>query len=152
MVILLGFCGGTLLHVSPHHYWGVLTVFSFSADGDEVVDRLPKGFTDEAVDLWMERSFPRYCIYGNFHTGILVCIFTVSVSDGRMGFMVRKADGKIFNFIESMSELHYLDTAQSQDDGFIFAINTVQDNKVNFAKKDYSRPYGQRTCRSSWDD
>ena len=103
------------------------------------MDRLPEGFTDESVDVWMERSFPRYCIYRNFHTGILVCIFTVSVSDGRMGFMVRKADGKRFNFIESLSELHYLDTAQSQDDGFIFAINTVQDNKENFTKKDYSQ-------------
>ena len=27
MVILLGFHAGNLLHVSPHYYWGFLTVF-----------------------------------------------------------------------------------------------------------------------------
>ena len=57
--------------------------------------------------------------------------------EGR-GFMVTKPNGKMF-FIHSLSGLHYLDTAQSQDDGFIFVINTVLDNKVNFTKKDYSQ-------------
>ena len=51
--------------------------------------------------------------------------------------MVTKPNGKMFNFIQSPSGLHFLDTARSQDDGFIFAINTVQDNKVNFPKNDY---------------
>ena len=29
-------------------------------------------------------SFPRFSVYGNFHTGILVGIFTVELADGRM--------------------------------------------------------------------
>ena len=48
------------------------------------MDGLPGGFTDESVDVWMKGSFPRYCIYGNLHTGILVGIFTVNLADGSM--------------------------------------------------------------------
>ena len=81
MAILPGFCAGNLLHASPHYNQGFLTVFS--ADGDEVVDRLPDGLTDESVDVWTERSFPRYCVVRNFHTGIVIGIFTMNLADGR---------------------------------------------------------------------
>ena len=47
------------------------------------MDRLPDGSTDESIDVQMEGSFPRYCIYGNFHTGILIAIFTMNLADGR---------------------------------------------------------------------
>ena len=56
----------------------------FSADSDEVIDGLPDGSTDESIDVQMEGSFPGYCIYGNFHTGVLLGIFTVNLADGRM--------------------------------------------------------------------
>ena len=48
------------------------------------MDGLPDGLTDKSNDIWMERIFPRYFINGNFHTGILVGIFTVNLADGRM--------------------------------------------------------------------
>ena len=35
---------------------------SFSADGDQVTDRLPDGLTDRSVDVWTEGSFPGYCV------------------------------------------------------------------------------------------
>ena len=40
----------------------------FSADGDEVIDGLPDGLTDESIDVQMKGSFHRYCANGNFHT------------------------------------------------------------------------------------
>ena len=58
--------------------------YGFSADGDGVMDGLPDGLTDKSVDIQMERSFPGYCIKGNFHTGIRVSIFTVNLADRRM--------------------------------------------------------------------
>ena len=56
----------------------------FSADGAEVMDRLPDGSTDESVDVQTEVSFPRYGVVGKLCTGILVGIFTVNLADGRM--------------------------------------------------------------------
>ena len=48
------------------------------------MDRLPDGLTDESIDVQTEGSFPRYCINGNFHTGILIGSFTMNLADGRM--------------------------------------------------------------------
>ena len=48
------------------------------------MDRLPDGSTDESIDVLMEGSFPWYCIYGNFCTGILVGIFTMNLAHGRV--------------------------------------------------------------------
>ena len=38
----------------------------FSADGDEVTDRLPDGLTDESNDVWIKRNFPMIWTFGNF--------------------------------------------------------------------------------------
>ena len=48
----------------------------FSADSDEVMDGLLDGSTDESIDVWMERGFPRLSCFGRFCTGILTGIFT----------------------------------------------------------------------------
>ena len=50
-------------------------------------DGLPDGLTDESIDVQTERSFPGYSIFGDFHTGILIGIFTVNLADGRMDRM-----------------------------------------------------------------
>ena len=55
----------------------------FSADSNEVMDGLTDGSTDESIDVWTEGSFPRYGIYGNFHTGIFIGNFTLNLADGR---------------------------------------------------------------------
>ena len=55
----------------------------FAADGDEVMDGLPDGSTDESVDVQTEKSSPRYCVIRNSDTGILVGIFTMNLADGR---------------------------------------------------------------------
>ena len=56
---------------------------SFTADSDDVMDRLPDGLTDESIDVYMEGSFPGYCVNVNIHTGVLRGIFTVNLADGR---------------------------------------------------------------------
>ena len=38
----------------------------FSADGDEVTDRLPDGLTDESNDVWIKRNFPMIWTFGKF--------------------------------------------------------------------------------------
>ena len=43
-------------------------------------------------------------------------------------------------FQESEGGLHYLDTTQQQDQqqqGHVFSVNTVRDNKKNFTNNDY---------------
>ena len=62
----------------------------FSADGDKVTGGLPDGLTDEYIDVWMERSFPRFLCFRKFHTGKLVGIFTMDLADG---WMDRTDDG-----------------------------------------------------------
>ena len=47
----------------------------YAADGDKVTDGLPDGSTDKCIDVWTERSFPRFLCFGKFCTGILVGIF-----------------------------------------------------------------------------
>ena len=74
------------MQVISHVFLPIITrtFDGFAADGDEVLDRLPDGSTDESNDVQMERSFPRYWVFGNFHTGILIGIFTMYLADGRM--------------------------------------------------------------------
>ena len=48
------------------------------------MDGLPDGLTAKSIDVQMEGIFPGYCIIGNFHTGILVGIFTVNLADCQM--------------------------------------------------------------------
>ena len=63
-----------------------------AADSDKMTDGLTNGSTDESDDVWTERSFPGYCLFGKFHTGILVGIFTMNEADGRTD---RTDDGHI---------------------------------------------------------
>ena len=51
------------------------------------MDGLPDGLTEESVDVGTEGSFPGYCVFGNFHTGIFVGIFTMNLADGTMDRM-----------------------------------------------------------------
>ena len=65
----------------------------FLADGDEVMDGLADGSTEESNDIWMERSFPgfpEFLCFGEFHTGVLIGIFTMNLADG---WMDRTDDG-----------------------------------------------------------
>ena len=61
-------------------------------------------------------------------------------------FIVTKPSGKVFAFQESEGGLHYLDTTcpqykqrQNQQQGHVFAVNTVRDNKKNLKNNDYLR-------------
>ena len=47
-----------------------------------MTDRLPDGLTDESNDVWTERNFPGIHMFGKFHTGILIGIFTMNLADG----------------------------------------------------------------------
>jgi hypothetical protein len=49
-------------------------------------------------------------------------------------FVVTKPDGKVFEFVESMDGLHYMD---SQKSGAVL-INTVADNKSSYTNEDYT--------------
>ena len=49
-----------------------------------MTDGLPDGLTDESDDVWTERHFPGFQMFGKFCTAILMCIFTVNLSDGWM--------------------------------------------------------------------
>ena len=80
-VILPGFHAGNLPHFPPLLQGNFI---GFSADGDEVTDRLPGGSTDESDDVGMERNFPGFWMLGKFNTVILVGIFTVNLADGWM--------------------------------------------------------------------
>ena len=75
----------------------------FSADGDEVTDRLTDGSTDES-DLWMERNFPRYWAFGKFHTGTLMGISTMNLADD---WMDRTDDGCTAGWREFQVESHF---------------------------------------------
>ena len=48
------------------------------------MDGLPVLWTDESIDVWMEGSFPGFSACGNFHTGVVIGIFTMELADGRM--------------------------------------------------------------------
>ena len=47
-----------------------------------MTDGLPDGLTDESEDVQMERSFPRFWMFGKFCPPILVGIFTMNLADG----------------------------------------------------------------------
>ena len=80
MVILLGFCAGNLLHHSPHDYMGILTGFQ-----QMVMRQWMDCLMDQQTNLIMYKwkGVSRYCTIINFHTGILIGIFTVNLADGR---------------------------------------------------------------------
>ena len=69
-------------------------------------------------------------------------------------FVVRKPNGEIMNSIQSQSGLHYLDTAcpkpSQLNDGHVFTINIVADNKASYTKTDYSQALHAKCFRSSW--
>ena len=61
-------------------------------------------------------------------------------SNGDEGFVVTKPTGERFQFIESASGLHYLDTS-SHDGNKIgntpLVVNTVKENRMNYTNNDY---------------
>ena len=74
----------------------------FSADGDEVTDRLPDGLTDESDDVQMERIFPMHWSFRKFHPAILMVIFTMNLAHGWMdGMDDRHTDGWMEFQVES---------------------------------------------------
>ena len=76
MVILLGIHVGNLLHFSPIITW---EFHRFSADGDEVTDRLPDRLTEESDHVWMEGIFPGNWTFGKLCTVLLMGIFTMNL-------------------------------------------------------------------------
>ena len=58
------------------------------------------------------------------------------------GFVVTKPNGEQFNFIESSSELHYLDTSNpnpSTNVDTTLVVKTVAENKKKYTNNDYLR-------------
>ena len=49
-----------------------------------MTDRLSDGLTDESNDVWMERNFAGFQMFGKFHPAILSGIFTLNLADGWM--------------------------------------------------------------------
>ena len=47
-----------------------------------MTDGLPAGLTDESDEVWMERNFPGFWMFGKFHLAIHVGIFTMNLSHG----------------------------------------------------------------------
>ena len=68
--------------------------------------------------------------------------YHISYDSSHPRFIVTKPSGKEFVFQESEGGLHSLDTMQQQNhrqQGHIFSVNTVWDNKKNFTNNDYLR-------------
>ena len=72
--------------------------------------------------------------------------YHITYDSAHRKFIVTKPSGKEFAFQESEGGLHYLDTTcpqgeqqQQQQQGHVFAVNTVRDNKKNFTNNDYLR-------------
>ena len=68
--------------------------------------------------------------------------YHISYDSSHRRFIVTKPSGKEFVFQESEGGLHYLDTMQQQNhrqQGHVFSVNTVRDNKKNFTNNDYLR-------------
>ena len=66
--------------------------------------------------------------------------YHISYDSSHRAFIVTKPSGKEFVFQESQGGLHYLDTKQQQNhpnQGHVFSVNTVRDNKKNFTNNDY---------------
>ena len=60
-------------------------------------------------------------------------------SEKEDGFVVTKPPGETFNFIQSGSGLHFLDTSQESTTETTLVVNTVRDNKKNYTNNDYQR-------------
>ena len=60
-------------------------------------------------------------------------------SETEDGFVVTKPTGERFNFIQSGSGLHFLDTSQESTTETTLVVNTVRDNKKNHTNNDYQR-------------
>ena len=58
-------------------------------------------------------------------------------SEKEDGFVVTKPTGERFNFIQSGSGLHFLDTSQESTTETTLVVNTVRDNKKNYTNNDY---------------
>ena len=68
--------------------------------------------------------------------------YHISYDSSLRRFVVTKPSGKKFVFQESDGGLHYLDTTHQQDQqqqGHVFSVNTVEDNRKNFTNNDYLR-------------
>ena len=68
--------------------------------------------------------------------------YHISYDSSLRKFIVTKPSGKEFVFPESDGGLHYLDTTHSHGEhqqGHVFYINTVNDNRKNFTNNDYLR-------------
>ena len=66
--------------------------------------------------------------------------YHISYNSSHRKFVVTKPSGKEFMFQESEGGLHYLDTTHQQgqqQQGHVFSVNTVKDNKKNFTNNDY---------------
>ena len=67
--------------------------------------------------------------------------YHISYDSAHQKFIVTKPSGKEFAFQESEGGLHYLDTTCAQDEqqqqGHVFTVNTVRDNKKNFTNNEY---------------
>ena len=77
--------------------------------------------------------------------------YHISYDSSYRNFVVTKPSGKEFVFQESEGGLHYLDTTYQQgqqQQGHIFSVNTVKDNKKNFTNNDYLRAVRPGSCRS----
>ena len=68
--------------------------------------------------------------------------YHISYDSSLLKFVVTKPSGKELVFQESDGGLHYLDTTHQQNQqqqGYMFSVNTVKDNKKNFTNNDYLR-------------
>ena len=66
--------------------------------------------------------------------------YHISYDSSLRKFVITKPSGKEFVFQESDGGLHYLDTTKQQgqqQQGHMFSVNTVKDNKKNFTNNDY---------------
>ena len=66
--------------------------------------------------------------------------YHITYDSAHRKFINTKLSGKEFAFQESEGGLHYLDTTcpqGEQQQGHVFAVNTVKDNKKNFTNNDY---------------
>ena len=71
-----------------------------SADGDDVMDGLHDGLTDESDDVQMDRKFPGITCFRKLNRGILIGIFTMNLADGWMDRTDnRHTDGQRWNHI-----------------------------------------------------
>ena len=70
--------------------------------------------------------------------------YHITYDSAHQKLIITKPSGKEFAFQESEGRLHYLDTTcpqgkqqQQQQQGHVFTVNTIRDNKKNFTNNDY---------------